>query len=91
LFLFHNLPEVIITHEISCNNQGLIVTDFICGTFGYKYNTKSLEDDYDKYVNLIKDKIIVEKNDLFKKCEPHLLVLTSIPEASSFQWDLLTN
>ncbi len=65
--LFNVVPDVEIVHEISSNNQGLIVTDFICGAFGYKYNTAKLKDDFDYYTSIIKDKIMIEKNDLFKK------------------------
>lgn len=59
--LFERLPDVKITHEYSHNNQGLLVTDFICGSFGYKYNQKD-----NKYTEMITKKIIIEKNDLFK-------------------------
>lgn len=65
--LFNVIPDVEIAHEISYNEQGLIVTDFICGAFGYKYNTAKLKGDFDCYTSIIKDKIRVEKNDLFKK------------------------
>jgi len=65
--LFNVIPDVEIVHEISYNDQGLLVTDFICGSFGYKYNTAKLKGDCDCYTNIIKDKIKVEKNDLFKK------------------------
>ncbi len=60
-----NLNNIVIVHEMSHTNQGLVVNDFVCGAFGYKYN--SGKSDCDKYVNLIKDKIVIEKNDLFKK------------------------
>ena len=65
--LFNVIPDVEIVHEISYNDQGLIVTDFICGSFGYKYNTAKLKRDFDYYTRIIKDKVKVEKNDLFKK------------------------
>ena len=65
--LFNVIPDVEILHEISYNDQGLIVTDFICGSFGYKYNTAKLKGDCDCYTSIIRDKIKVEKNDLFKK------------------------
>ncbi len=65
--LFNIIPDVEIVHEVSYNNQGLIVTDFICGAFGYKYNTLNAAEDFDYYTNIIKDKIKVEKTNLFKK------------------------
>lgn len=65
--LFNVIPEVEIVHEISHNNPGLIVTDFICGAFGYKYNTAKLKNDFNCYTDMIQKKIKIEKNDLFKK------------------------
>jgi hypothetical protein len=65
LALFKALPDMTICHENSYNNQGLIVTDFVCGAFGYKYNSK--RQDSDLYTNIIRGRIRAEKTDLFKK------------------------
>jgi len=65
LYLFKNIPNVSIRHESSKNNEGLQVTDFICGAFGYKYNKAKLKDDCNYYTDIIKDKIKIEKTDLF--------------------------
>ncbi len=65
--LFQDVPEVEIIHENSCSHPGLIVTDFICGAFGYKYNTAKLKGDFNRYVDLIQNKIKIEKTNLFKK------------------------
>ena len=67
LSIFKEIPNLKIVHENSCNEGGLQVIDFICGAFGYKYNTSSLEGDFDHYLTIVKDKIILEKHDLFKK------------------------
>lgn len=67
LYLFQKIPKVEIFHDSSQNNGGLQVTDFICGAFGYKYNTLSLKEGSDIYTRIIKDKIVAEKTDLFKK------------------------
>lgn len=66
-YLFKNLPDVSISHEISQNNNGLQVIDFICGAFGYKYNAGKLLPDREYYTDIIKNKIKIEKNDLFRK------------------------
>ena len=67
LSIFKEIPQVKIVHESSQNNSCLQVIDFICGAFGYKYNTRNLKGDHDHYTNLIKDRIVLEKTDLFKK------------------------
>jgi len=67
LSIFKDIPELTIYHEASDSNCGIQVTDFICGAFGYKYNTKKLKGDYDKYLKIIKDRIALERDDLFKK------------------------
>ncbi|MBU3912947.1 MAG: DUF3800 domain-containing protein [Nanoarchaeota archaeon] len=66
LSIFQKLPKVDISHECSGQNNSLQVIDFICGAFGYKYNTSKLSEGSDRYVKVIKDKIIIEKDDLFK-------------------------
>ena len=65
-YIFRNLPNLKIEHHNSCSDEGLQVLDFICGAFGYKYNTAGLSENSDYYANIIKNKIIIEKNDLFK-------------------------
>lgn len=65
--LLNMIPDVNIIHEVSSDNQGLIVTDFAVGAFGYKYNTKALSKDSDKYTKVISKRIAAEKSDLFKK------------------------
>ncbi len=67
LSIFKEIPNLKIVHENSCNDGGLQVIDFICGAFGYKYNTSSLEGDFDHYLAIIKDKVVLEKHDMFKK------------------------
>lgn len=64
--IFQKIPKVSIAHESSTQNECLQVLDFVCGAFGYKYNTARLDGDAEYYTNLIKNKVIVEKNDLFK-------------------------
>ena len=66
LSIFQQLPKVEIRHESSEYNSCLQVIDFICGAFGYKYNTKHQKDDCERYVEIIKDKIIIERKDLFR-------------------------
>ena len=66
LSIFQRIPKIDIIHESSTHNECLQVLDFICGAFGYKYNTARLQEDAGYYLNLIKDKIIIEKDDLFK-------------------------
>ena len=66
-FRFKEVPKLKIIHENSNCNEALQVTDFICGAFGYKYNTAHVKGDFEHYTNLIKGKVILEKNDLFKK------------------------
>ncbi len=65
LMLFSFIPDVKIIHEVSQNRQELQVVDFICGAFGYKYNTAKLKGDYAYYTSIISDKIKVEKCELF--------------------------
>jgi hypothetical protein len=67
LNIFSDLPEVSIIHECSSGNEGLMATDFVCGAFGYKYNTAKLKGEANEYVSVIKKKITIEKNDFFKK------------------------
>ncbi len=64
---FKDLPKVNVMHSPSESNSQLQVADFICGAFGYKYNTAKLKNGHDKYVKIIQSKIVVEKNDLFRK------------------------
>jgi hypothetical protein len=66
-YLFKALPNVTIRHEISQNSSGLQVVDFICGAFGYKYNAGKLQTDSEHYTDIIKQRIKVEKNDLFRR------------------------
>lgn len=63
---FMTIPKISISHENSRSNGGLQALDFICGAFGYKYNTAKLKGDCGKYTSLIKNRIILEKTDLFK-------------------------
>lgn len=65
-FLFNAIPRVDITHESSKHNECLQVVDFICGAFGYKYNTSKLSGDCNHYTGIITKNIKVEKNDLFR-------------------------
>lgn len=65
LYLFKEIPDMLISHEDSQTNEGLQVTDFISGAFGYKYNTLNLQKDSDYYVSIIQNKVKIEKNDLF--------------------------
>ena len=65
-YYFKKMPEVKINHELSHSIPGLQVVDFICGAYGYKYNTAKLKGDYDHYVKIIKNRVEVEKSDLFK-------------------------
>lgn len=67
LSVFNKIPKINLIHDSSIGNEGLQVVDFICGAFGYKYNTARLEGDFNRYSNIIKNKIAVERNDLFKK------------------------
>ncbi|MFP4645758.1 MAG: DUF3800 domain-containing protein [Candidatus Woesearchaeota archaeon] len=67
LALFEKLPHVRIEHQQSHHEPGLQVIDFICGAFGYKYNTAKLQDDFEHYTNIIEENIKLEKNDLFKE------------------------
>jgi len=64
--IFQKLPKVEIKHESSQQNECLQVIDFICGAFGYKYNTMKLKNNAGIYTNIINPKIIMEKTDLFK-------------------------
>ena len=66
-FRFQKVPELDIVHENSNCNEALQVIDFICGAFGYKYNTAQLKGDFEYYTSIIKDRIKVERNDFFKK------------------------
>lgn len=65
LSIFKQIPKLKITHKDSCNDGGLQVIDFVCGAFGYKYNTCKLKGEFEKYTNIFKEKIIIEKNDMF--------------------------
>ncbi|HLC79297.1 MAG TPA: DUF3800 domain-containing protein [archaeon] len=65
--IFNEVPRIEIIHENSMANEGIQVTDFICGAFGYKYNTRNLGLDCERYTKIICEKIKLEKNDLFKK------------------------
>lgn len=67
LYLFSQLPEVTITHEPSSSNVNLQVTDFVCGAFGYKYNTAKQKGDYDRYTKIIAERVKVERTNLFKE------------------------
>ncbi len=67
VYLFNKVPKINVVHVSSAGHPGLQVTDFICGAFGYKYNTAKQKGDCESYINLFKDKVIIEKNDLFKK------------------------
>lgn len=67
LMLFSFIPDVKILHEMSQNRQELQVADFICGAFGYKYNTAKLKGDCAYYTSMISDRIRIEKSDLFKE------------------------
>lgn len=69
--LFQQLPQLSITHESSSNNECLQVTDFICGAFGYKHNTTQLQNDFACYTSIIKERIRIEKTDLFKEKANH--------------------
>jgi hypothetical protein len=65
--LFKKIPTININHENSESNGGLQVIDFIAGSFGYKYNSLSSIDEGDRYIEIFKSKIIMEKTDLFKE------------------------
>lgn len=67
LSIYSVLPKFSINHESSVQNEGLQVTDFVCGAFGYKYNTKNLESGCDEYTKIIQNRVILERTDLFKK------------------------
>lgn len=64
--IFKRIPKITLIHDNSASNAGLQTIDFICGAFGYKYNTAKLKGDFDKYVKIIKSRTIIEKTDLFK-------------------------
>jgi len=64
--IFQKIPKVDIIHENSTQNECLQVLDFVCGAFGYKYNTQKLRENSEIYTEIIKNKIFLEKNDLFK-------------------------
>ncbi len=66
-YKFNELPTIEIKHENSNGNEALQVIDFICGAFGYKYNTRELKDDAKRYTDIIKPRIVVENNEFFKK------------------------
>ncbi len=59
--LFRQIPRVEIRHDVSHNNAALQVTDFVCGAFGYKYNTAGLKGCCSKYTDIIRAKIKLEK------------------------------
>jgi hypothetical protein len=67
LSVFKSIPRLNIKHKNSHENGGLQVTDFVCGAFGYKYNTAKLKGDFEIYTGIVKNKVMMEKNDLFKK------------------------
>ena len=67
LSIFKVIPELNIIHENSQDDEGLQVVDFVCGAFGYKYNTANLKGDFQRYVDIFKDKIVMEKINLFKE------------------------
>lgn len=58
-----DFSKVSIVHKNSSCSNCLQVVDFICGAFGYKYNSKS--EDVSRYTEIIKTKIQLEKNDFF--------------------------
>ncbi|MEM2131340.1 MAG: DUF3800 domain-containing protein [Candidatus Woesearchaeota archaeon] len=64
---FKLFPDLKITHEDSKCNPALQVIDFICGAFGYKYNTAKLMGNCEYYTDIIKNKIIIERNNFFKQ------------------------
>lgn len=66
LSIIRKLPKVEILHENSQQNPCLQVADFVCGAFGYKYNTAQLQAGAEKYLNIVKRRIIIERCDLFK-------------------------
>lgn len=61
ILLFKESPHVLFEQEVSQNNAALQVTDFICGAFGYKYNTSKQGKGYSAYTDIIKAKIRLEK------------------------------
>lgn len=63
--VFQTLPDLIIEHKSSQLDEGLHVIDFICGAFGYKYN--SGKSDNTKYTEILGSKIKLEKTDLFRE------------------------
>lgn len=65
--IFQEIPILDIIHESSQNNGGIQVADFICGAFGYKYNTAKLKGDCEQYTKIIQPKVVIEKTNLFKK------------------------
>jgi len=65
--LFKRIPTINVNHENSQDNSGLQVIDFIVGSFGYKYNSLSSISDRDKYLDIFKSRIVIEKTDLFKE------------------------
>jgi len=71
LSLFNQLPQLKIIHESSAHNECLQVVDFICGAFGYKYNTAQLGNECETYTSIIKKLTILEKKDLFKENANH--------------------
>jgi hypothetical protein len=89
LAIFKQLPTLEIVHAPSSCNSCLQVVDFICGAFGYKYNTMNLKNDAEHYVTIIAKNIKLEKNDFFKEKRTLLTRPDLNPEASSFQQDLL--
>ncbi len=64
---FQTLSDIVIVQEFSHNKPVLQVADFVCGAFGYKYNTLDLKDGYEYYINIIKEKIEFEIKDIFEK------------------------
>ena len=56
-------------YKDSQQDPGIQITDFVCGAFGYKYNTRKLGTDASHYVNLFKERITLEQTDVFKEKE----------------------
>jgi len=67
LSVFNKIPSLTLTHDNSNSNEGLQVVDFISGAFGFKYNTTGMKGNFNNYTNIIKNKIVMERNDLFRK------------------------
>ena len=59
--IFNKTAKAEINHEDSKGNDALQVVDFICGAFGYKYNTAKQEGNSEMYVSLISKRIKFEE------------------------------